>query len=112
MKKINTYCSLILVSLLSAPVAAGEKEFSLINSCVELQNIYKSREEKKLLAAQTTSLSEGLRAGYCLGVLKQYSMSHPRCRSGWFKRAKFIAQQKGFDDFFNEQELLEKSCEG
>ena len=110
MNKINTFCSMILVALLSIPVSAAE--LSLTDSCAELVNIYKSRQEQRFLAAQTTSLSEGLRAGYCLGVLEQYSKNHYRCRSNWFKRATFIARQQGLDSYFNEKELLEKSCEG
>ncbi|BBB29879.1 hypothetical protein [Neptunomonas japonica] len=109
MKKFNACCSLMLILMLSVPVAASE--LSITDSCAELVNIYKSHKEQRFLAAQTTSLSEGLRAGYCLGVLEQYSKNHYRCRSNWFKRAKFIAQQQGLDSYFSEQELLEKSCE-
>ena len=39
----------------------------VIKSCKEVLEIYKSRNKKRLLASQTTSLSEAMYAGYCFG---------------------------------------------
>ncbi|PKH02094.1 hypothetical protein CXF72_13335 [Psychromonas sp. MB-3u-54] len=100
---------LLMPILINTSVMA--KQLPLIDSCVELVNIYDSRNEQKFLAAQTTSLSEGLRAGYCLGVLQENAKNEYRCSNDWFKRAKFIAAQQGFKRPFSENKLLDKSCE-
>lgn len=47
----------------------GEK---LVDGCNEVVNIYNKNQEKKLLAGITTSKSESLRAGFCIGVLSAY----------------------------------------
>ena len=70
----------------------------LINSCQEAIEIFKNKSEKRLLAAQMTSVSEAMRAGYCIGVLEQYSKSHS-CLYGysggnnWYQMAEVIANQ-------------------
>lgn len=92
-------------------LGATESRFSLIDSCGELVSIYKSRNEKRLLAAQTTSLAESLRAGYCIGVLQENARQQRYCRHNWFERATLIAQMKDWKGF-SEEELLERSCEG
>lgn len=99
----------LLLSVL--PTVSMAKSPLLIEGCVELINIYKSSKEQRLLAAQTTSLSESLRAGYCLGVLDQYAKTEYRCRSDWFKRAKFIATYSLEEHPPTEDKLLELSCE-
>lgn len=82
------------------PVEAKEPLFGkndaqfLVESCREVVEIFKRRDETSLLAAQRTSLSEGMRAGYCIGVLQQYSKTARYCRysrSNWFQMAKAIA---------------------
>lgn len=87
------------------------KSLPLVESCVELVNIYESKNSQRLLAAQTTSLSESLRAGYCLGVLEQYSESKYGCRSDWFRRAQFIATYAEESIPLSEKKLLTLSCE-
>ncbi|CAG9297559.1 hypothetical protein [Celerinatantimonas diazotrophica] len=101
---------LVTVALIFFPMISVASQFPLVNSCVELVNIYKSRNEQHLLAAQTTSLSQSLRAGYCLGVLTQYAESHS-CYSNWFKRAEYIANYASEDFPPSEKKLLELSCE-
>ncbi|RUO45948.1 hypothetical protein [Pseudidiomarina donghaiensis] len=44
----------------------------LINACQAVTEIYNAHNEKRFLASQTTSLADAMRAGYCLGVMKQY----------------------------------------
>lgn len=84
----------------------------LVDSCTELVSIYASRDEKRFLAAQTTSISESLRAGYCLGVLKQYEKSNYfNCHSNWYDRAKFISTYSLKKHRPSENELLRLSCE-
>lgn len=103
---------LLTILLLSLPIITTAKSLPLIESCHELVKIYKTHDKKALLAAQTTSLSESLRAGYCLGVLKEYSIQtpYPYCRSDWFKRATFIAKYLSEQSPPNERKLLELSC--
>ncbi|MBU2898387.1 hypothetical protein [Vibrio hepatarius] len=104
--------SLILaITLASLPLSSSAKSLPLIESCIELVNIYESKNKKKLLAAQTTSLAESLRAGYCLGVIEQYAQSKYRCRSDWYDRAQFIAREKSKPSPLSERKLLELSCE-
>jgi len=87
------------------------KSLPLVESCVELVNIYDSRNSQRLLAAQTTSLSESLRAGYCLGVLNEYAKSEYRCRRDWFRRAEFIASYSQESNHPSERKILKLSCE-
>lgn len=44
----------------------------LVDGCNEAINIYNKKEEKKLLVGLTTSNSESLKAGYCIGVMSAY----------------------------------------
>ncbi|OZS42194.1 hypothetical protein ASV53_19745 [Photobacterium sanguinicancri] len=102
---------LIAICLTGSPVLSMAKSLPLVDSCVELINIYDTKNSQRLLAAQTTSLSESLRAGYCLGVLEQYEETKHSCRADWFKRAKFIASYTLETNPPSERRLLELSCE-
>ncbi len=109
MLRKNTF--IIALSLLLVPAISSAKSLPLVDSCAELVNIYASKNKRHLLAAQTTSLSESLRAGYCLGVIDQYAKSQPRCRSDWFTRAEFIARYAREQHPPSERDLLRLSCE-
>ncbi len=109
MSRLKTLFFIISFSLI--PFISLAKTPPLIESCAELVNIYASKNEKHLFAAQTTSLSESLRAGYCLGVIDQYAKSEYRCRSDWFRRAEFIAQYALEQNPPTERHLLRLSCE-
>ena len=98
MKKVKYFA--LLVAFLSLSVQAKEAPFGkndaqfLVESCREVVEIFKKRDQTSFLAAQRTSLSEGMRAGYCIGVLQQYSKTANYCsysRSNWFQMAKVIA---------------------
>ncbi|WP_143870667.1 hypothetical protein [Catenovulum sediminis] len=102
---------IIAIGFLPVSAIISAKPLSLTDSCAELINIYASKNEKHLLAAQTTSLSESLRAGYCLGVIDQYAKSEDHCRSDWFKRAEFIAKYALEENSPSEKKLLRLSCE-
>lgn len=91
---------------------ASATTLSLVESCAELMEIYVSKNEKSLWAAQTTSLSEGLRAGYCLGVIEQYAKSTANCKADWFKSAEFIATFTQETIPPSDDELLSRSCNG
>ena len=64
----------------------------VIQSCKEVVEIYKSRDEKRLLASQTTSLSEAMRAGYCIGLLATTGCQSRFMKSNWLDAAKRIAE--------------------
>lgn len=102
---------LFTISFSLIPSISLAKTPPLIESCAELVNIYASKDKQHLFAAQTTSLSESLRAGYCLGVIDQYAKSEYSCRSDWFKRAEFIAQYALEENPPTERKLLRLSCE-
>lgn len=110
LNKKNLILAIVLYNL---PIlaSASTAKINLINSCVELINIFDSKKSKRLLAAQTTSLTESLRAGYCLGVIEQYAKSESHCRSDWFKRAEFIAKYALEENPLSEKNLLRLSCE-
>lgn len=108
---LNKKHTILAIALASLPMGSNAEKLSLVDSCVELINIYNSKSSKRLLAAQTTSLSESLRAGYCLGVINQYSKSKYGCRSDWYERAQFIAHESLKERPLPERKLLELSCE-
>lgn len=99
------------------PQAQAEPHLErLIKGCGELTGIYKNQGEKRLLAAQMTSLSEALRAGYCRGVIDEYRRSghYYNCRGvDWLQQATFIAQYATMPtDRLRVEDLLERSCGG
>lgn len=108
---LNKKHIMLVTVLATLPIVSNAAKLSLVDSCVELVNIYESKNSKRLLAAQTTSLSEGLRAGYCLGVIDQYDKSEYGCRSDWYERAQFIASESLKVKPLPERKLLELSCE-
>jgi hypothetical protein len=86
---------LLLLTLLSLPLQpslASTDPARLIESCTELVNIYDKRDQLRFAAAQTTSLSEAMRAGYCRGVLDEYQRKHQCSSSNWREQANTIAQ--------------------
>ncbi|TMO79963.1 hypothetical protein CWC16_10200 [Pseudoalteromonas sp. S3776] len=68
-------------------------------SCAEVIEIFDRKQEPGKYAALHTSVSEAMRAGYCIGVLQQYIKSSPSCKkrygyykmSNWFDLAQTIA---------------------
>ena len=108
---LNKQHVILAIALASLPMVSNANKLSLVDSCVELINIYESKTSIRLLAAQTTSLSESLRAGYCLGVIDQYDKTEYGCRSDWYERAQFIAREALKERQLPERKLLELSCE-
>ena len=84
-----------------------------VEGCSELVGIYESRSKQRLLAAQTTSLSEALRAGYCRGVIEQYQQQHrSSCNVTWFDIAEYVSQQEKFASKYSSvTKLLEIGCQ-
>jgi hypothetical protein len=87
-----------LMAVLLSQVTLAKENFTrpdselVIKSCKEVVEIYKSRDEKRLLASQTTSLIEALRAGYCIGLLSSTSCESKYRKTNWFIAAKRIAE--------------------
>lgn len=52
----------------------------LVEACQEVVDIYDAHGEAKFLASQRTSLAEGIRTGYCIGVIVQYRENAGYCR--------------------------------
>lgn len=109
MNKYLLFCFLILSSHNSFSKESGfpqdDPEF-LAQSCREALAIFSSRDETQFLAAQRTSLTEAMRAGYCIGTLQSYARENEYyinlCRGevrNWFKMAKFIV-----NSFFTQEE--------
>lgn len=93
---------IIILAVTAAPKSLFAKEtpFQIenprffIESCKEAVDIFSSQEDIGYLAAYRTSLSEAMRAGYCIGVLEQFSDSVGKfcgVKSGWFEQASLIA---------------------
>ncbi|UKA11943.1 hypothetical protein WAX86_19455 [Photobacterium damselae subsp. damselae] len=101
----------IVIFLMILSTSSIAKSLSLVDSCTDLINIYDSKESQRLLAAQTTSLSQSLRAGYCLGVIQQYKKNRGYCYKNWFEQAKFIASYELKNTYLSDDELLEQSCD-
>ncbi len=64
----------------------------MIEACKEVVEIYKSKDEKRFLASQRTSLAEAMRAGYCIGALQQITCNNRFSKRNWMVAAKSIAQ--------------------
>lgn len=92
---MKTLTPLLTLTLLSLPIQlslASTDPARLIESCTELVNIYDKHDQLRFAAAQTTSLSEAMRAGYCRGVLDEYQRNY-QCRTrDWREQANTIAK--------------------
>ena len=99
---MNASCLFLSITLLLVSNSACAKEAPfqlqdsafLVQSCQEAIDIFASQEETGYLAAYRTSLSEAMRAGYCIGVIEHFTAVYTDycCRSlGWFDHAKSIA---------------------
>lgn len=78
------------------PFQADDAEL-LQQSCREVVEIFERKNKVGPYAALHTSMAEAMRAGYCIGVLQQYSKQSHSCyssgygSSNWFEMAKTIA---------------------
>lgn len=84
---INTRVVLVCLSLVLSSNAFSRNDIPLkkgadflVSACQEVVEIYDAHGEAKFLASQRTSLAEGIRTGYCLGVIVQYRESAGYCR--------------------------------
>lgn len=75
--KTSLTIMLVIISLSISKVEAKSDFESpdarfLIEACQSVTRIFNAHNEKRLLASQRTSLSDAIRAGYCLGMLEQF----------------------------------------
>lgn len=66
----------------------------LVEACGEVVEIYDKHSKTRLLVGQRTSLNEGIKAGYCIGMTKLYREHAYGCNSytrSWFQMAQVIA---------------------
>lgn len=75
---MNPFLKLLVMLFLTAIAYSNTASASstdgrkLLDGCKEVVNIYNKNQEKKLWAGLTTSNSESLKAGYCIGVMETY----------------------------------------
>ncbi|WP_445780214.1 hypothetical protein [Shewanella sp.] len=88
--------------LISGALQAKETSFNsndarfLQQSCRDAVEIFDNKGQPGAYAALHTSMSEAMRAGYCIGTVQQYSQRSPSCyssygRSNWLDMARAIA---------------------
>lgn len=101
----------MLASLTIPPAHASDSSQHLVQSCKELVGIYAKREQMRLAAGLTTSVSEALRAGYCMGVVDEYRRSNSCTSPDWFEQARRIALTPATaSEQATISDLLGKSC--
>lgn len=97
--KYVVFIGLIFSSSLQAkqtPFQTDDAEL-LQQSCREVVEIFEHKDKVGPYAALHTSMAEAMRAGYCIGVLQQYSQQSHSCystryaSSNWFEVAKVIS---------------------
>ena len=111
--KLHAMIIVFLMSIAqSTVVQANNDPEHLIQSCQELIGIYNKRGEKHLAAGLTTSLSEALGAGYCMGVVDEYRRNTRCYVDDWYSQAKKIAEYPlSFGKRTSVDGLLEISCD-
>lgn len=112
-KRINKKSALAFLLaclVVTIPAAHARSSFGdgtsidLILSCQAATKVFNSRNEQRLLASQRTSLSDALRAGYCLGALEHYRCPQgDNVRRSSFEAARLIAELD--TDFYRDREI-------
>jgi len=104
------------IVLLGSPAWArdlysGTDAAFLQRSCGELVKIYETRDQRSFLAAQLTSLSEAMRAGYCIGTIQEYLRAGGGCSrdEDWHAYALRIAVQSPVAARGSREQLLRKA---
>ena len=105
---------LALATVMVCDAQADQDTERLVQGCREMVGIYAKREQMRMAAGLTTSLSEALRAGYCQGVIEQFRRDRDEVCTAldWFEQAQRIAgQPRDIAQQASVNELLEQSCE-
>ncbi|WP_221739974.1 hypothetical protein [Stutzerimonas xanthomarina] len=111
---MKPFVPLLALALASLPMHASQASTDpsrLVESCAELVDIYVKRDQLRFAAAQTTALSEAMRAGYCRGVLDEYRRHYQCRRSDWRDQAEIIARHSPAQlEELDVDDLLAKAC--
>ncbi len=111
MKPASLCVALLLTVALSRVSNATDDSIKLVQGCKELTAIFSTHEKQRLMAAATTSLSEAMMAGYCMGVVSEYQRRNYCGASDWHELASRIAElpnwYRGDDDM---DSLMDKAC--
>lgn len=118
------YLSLLFLLPACALARSSEPEsVKLVNACNELVAMYDRSGQENKLVSWFGSVSEGMQAGYCRGVIVEYRRndelravaqwsSHQRCNQpDWFSQAQQVANYS--TDSVSQhsvERLLEASC--
>ena len=92
MKPVRFVIFTILAGLTPPTAFASVDIERLIQGCEELTVMMSSREKQKFLAGLTTSVSEAMRAGYCMGVIDEYQRTNRCAVRDWHLLASRIAE--------------------
>ncbi|PHR17747.1 MAG: hypothetical protein COA41_11565 [Sphingopyxis sp.] len=83
-----------------------------VQGCREVLVIYANRDKQRLLAGLTTSPTEALRAGYCIGAISEYQRERECFTNDWYEQAQRISEMSDYAiNGASVEELLETSCE-
>lgn len=111
---MKLFLPLLTLALASLPMQASQASTDpagLVESCAELVDIYVKRDQLRFAAAQTTSLSEAMRAGYCRGVLDEFRRNRQCRTSDWRDQAQIIASHSLAQlEALDVDDLLATSC--
>lgn len=107
-----TFVCLMAGCSIPAAQASDDPQY-LIQSCQELVDVYTDADQLRTIAKVTSSFSEALRAGYCMGRVDEYRRSYECATEDWFEQAKRISEMpESFSARTTVNELLEHSCAG
>ncbi|MNG13354.1 hypothetical protein D3C84_970270 [compost metagenome] len=114
---------LFLLPVCALAKPAEPESVKLVNACTELVSMYDRDGQENKLLSWFGSVSEGMQAGYCRGVIVEFrryneewfdtlKIDTPPCKSqGWFEQAKSIANADlRADESTTVGQLLESSC--
>ncbi|QJD57609.1 hypothetical protein HG264_01140 [Pseudomonas sp. gcc21] len=112
MKSALVCIALLLALALPQVSTAADDSTRLVQGCKELTAIYSSHEQQRLMAAATTSLSEAMLAGYCMGVVSEYQRRSYCGATNWHELASRVAALSGWDTGNdNIDSVLGKACD-
>lgn len=113
MKTVPVLAVSLLTSFVSPAAMSAVNVERLVQGCQELVAIYSNHDERRLMAGVTTSVSEAMRAGYCMGVINEYQRTTLCGVRDWHVLASRIAEiPVGYARNQQANYLLVTACEG
>lgn len=121
--KLRSLSILLLLPACALARSSEPESVKLVNACNELVAMYDRSGQENKLVSWFGSVSEGMQAGYCRGVIVEFRRNYEEwfdalktdkapCKSkGWFEQAKSIANTDlSTDERTTVGQLLESSC--